>query len=284
MSRILRSVIAGIVLSLSAISCAMAGQSVVVTLPVFGLLVTQLSADAAVTVLVKGHEDAHHVALTPKERLALSRADLIVRAGAIEGGMDHVLSSTALRDRVLRLDQVVAGQEGWNEEFAAAPGQQHFWLDPSLIRHVTAALADGLDLPLRDEVALDLVQLDQQITDALAPYAGRGVVTLHDGLGRFLKRYGLVVLADETHEHEAGMSAADMGHMRHALIDHPGSCLVASYEVPENTLKVLMAGTGATKETTAVRFDFVGARYDSYRHMMISLTDDLVRCFSPDGP
>ncbi len=254
------------------------GQAIVVTLPVFGLVVQQLAPEAQLTVLVKAHEDAHHVALTPQERLALARADFIVRAGAIEEGMDQVLSAPDLAGKTMRLDLIVADHKGWKADDLTDPAKQHFWFDPALMVPVMSALAnrladDGDALELADKMLRDL---DQDIVALLAPFKGRGVVSLHDGLARYFARYGLVLLAREAHDHEAGMSAAEMSHLRHTLADHPGACLVADGEATENALMTLLAGT----EAQALRFDFVGASYSSYREMMLALTSGLVQCFT----
>ncbi len=257
-----------------------ATKKVVVTLPLFGFVVAQIVPDADVTALVEDHEDAHHAALTPKERFALSRADLIVRAGTIEEAMDRVLSAPSLKDKVLRLDLLIGKEKGWSEALSDAPAQQHFWFDPSLMPYVVKAIADRLGVAEAQSIKDDFAALDTQIAAMLAPFAGRDVITLHDGLGRFIDRYGLQGLAAEAHEHEAGMSAADMAHLRHELEDHPGACVVAAYDTSDAVLATLLDGTSAQ----AMRFDFIGGRYDSYRNMMLALAGGLVDCFGAVSP
>lgn len=256
-----------------------AAPKVVATLPVLGLIAETLSGDADVTVLITGHEDPHHVALTPKERLALSQADLIIRAGAVEEGMDHVLSIDRLRRKMIIADQLIVQAEGLPDDQLTDPDLQHFWFDPSLVHHVYSAVAAWLDTDphhLRN-VDSDLQKLDQEIATMLAPYQGRGIVTLHGGLGRYLKRYGLTPLAHAAHDHEAGMSAGEMAHLRHELEAHPGACLIAGKDMASSSVDAMTAGT----ETRVLRVDFIGAQSASYGQMMRRLTEGLIGCFTP---
>ena len=142
--------------------------------------------DADVDVLLPESASPHDFALSAKDRARLEEADLVVAWGA---GLEEGLSLDELDKEPI--------------ELARGESDPHVWMDPRRVARsltqLTQAFADtdpdnaGAYRERAAGYADQLSRLDGDLQDALAaiPPERRKLVTSHDSLGHFARRYRL---------------------------------------------------------------------------------------------
>ncbi len=197
--------------------------TVVVTTNVLGDIVSSALGDMVgssvdVDVIMPVGADPHEFAPSARQAEAMERADLLVVNGlGAEAGMADILAN--VRDS--GTDVFTVADTLGADQIAGDP---HIWLDPDAMATAVAALAaelvetTGLDADAvgRNTAAYigDLRALDASITSTLAPIPPerRVLVTNHDSLAYFARRYGLridgTVISSVSTSAEA--SAADL--------------------------------------------------------------------------
>jgi ABC-type Zn uptake system ZnuABC Zn-binding protein ZnuA len=179
-------------------AAARGGPVVVASTTQVADLTRQVAGDrAGVTGLLTPNADPHEYEPRPSDVKALARADLVLRSG---GELDDWLtgaieaSGTHAPVRVL-IDAV-----------RPADGDPHWWQDPVHTRVAVAAIRDALiraDPKGRAAYTASaaaytrrLVALDRAVRRCVAtiPPANRKLVTSHDALGPYARRYGIQLL------------------------------------------------------------------------------------------
>jgi len=199
------------------IPVAASAAEITVTLPPLAGLVAMLDKQAQVSCLLPAGADPHHFQLTPRKVEALSRSNLLIRAGTDDAGWP-LLSGHA---RTLKL---------W-------PRTDHGWLNPPSVRDALRLIATALTrLHPEKQQAIDaaLVHALQQTYDIeqawhkiLATHAATGVVMQHPSWRRLLQHMGIPVLAvlESTHHgHEMGPHKLESALA--TLNRHPGAWLL----------------------------------------------------------
>jgi ABC-type Zn uptake system ZnuABC Zn-binding protein ZnuA len=150
-----------------------------------------------VTGLLAPNADPHEFEVRPDDVKALADADLIVRSGGdLDDWLDGAIDSSGsdapaitLADHVERID-----------------GDPHWWQDPRNAIAAVAALRDalaqadpaGADAYRRNAAAYtrELRRLDAAVRACIdrVPVAQRTLVTTHDALGYYARRYGIRVV------------------------------------------------------------------------------------------
>jgi zinc/manganese transport system substrate-binding protein len=174
------------------------GVEVVATTPLAADLTRQVAGRRAeVHALLPRGTDPHGYEPRPSDVREVSRAALVIRSGGeIDDWMADVLDSAGGGARVVTLSDSVQGREG----------DPHWWQDPrnaiAAIAAIGRALA-GVDPGGKAgygsrarRYTQRLRRLDRSIAACLAriPPAGRKLVTTHDALGYYARRYGLDVI------------------------------------------------------------------------------------------
>jgi zinc/manganese transport system substrate-binding protein len=188
--------------------------TIVVTYSVLGALVRDLVGDAAkVVVLIPNGADPHEWEPSARDIEAVVHADLLVENGlGLEGGLANAFTQ-AERAGVRRFvvtDHVTLRTVGSGEGVSAFDPDQktgapdpHVWMDPLTMRDAMDALAVVLRQDLGIDVgsrAADLGQrlaaLNERIAAVVAPIppGRRTLVTGHESLGYFARRYGLTLV------------------------------------------------------------------------------------------
>jgi zinc/manganese transport system substrate-binding protein len=189
-------------------------KSIVVTYAVLGSVVTDLVGDAAtVTVLMPNGADPHEWSPSAKDIERVTKADLLVENGlGLEGGMVNAFDQ-AQRAGVRRFfasDHVtvrhVGTGEGVNQtdpDQTTGAADPHLWMDPLAIKDVVTALAAELKSSLGIDVATRAADLDTRLTAldtgitatlSVVPATTRQLVTGHESLGYFARRYGFKLI------------------------------------------------------------------------------------------
>lgn len=214
-------------------------RTVVVTTAVLGAVVKDLAGDAfRVEVAIPNGLDPHDWEPSARDVEALTHADLLVTNGlGLEAGMERALEQ-ARRSGVRTFaaaDHVAVRKVGKGEGIPSGDPDQaegasdpHLWTDPVAMISVARALAAelradfGVDLsPRLADLERRLGALDAEIRAAVAriPPARRKLVTGHESMGYFARRYGLQLVGAvvPSLSSQAESSAASLGALQ-ALI------------------------------------------------------------------
>jgi len=195
-------VLAAVALAAAALSaCGDAGggggaPSVVATTTQAADLARHVAGDRAeVTSLLRPNSDPHGYEPRAGDVKAIARADLVVRSG---GEVDEWLEE-AQRGAGSDAPLLTLGEHAREEP--------HWWQDPRAALHAVAVLRDGLTradaggkaayAANAERYAGALRRLDRAVARCIAtiPAARRKLVTTHDALGAYARRYGLEVIA-----------------------------------------------------------------------------------------
>ena len=156
----------------------------------------QVAGDRAdVTSILKPNSDPHAYEPRAGDVKALARADVVVRSGGeVDEWLEEAQAGAGSDAPVLTLG------EDTREE-------PHWWQDPRAALRAVAILRDGLTkadpagkatyAANADRYSGELRRLDGTIARCVAtiPRAKRKLVTTHDALGAYARRYGLEVIA-----------------------------------------------------------------------------------------
>ena len=188
---------------------------VVATTSEYGALATEIGGNrVAVTTIAKPTEDPHFVDARPSQIVAMNRADALIEGGAeLEIGWLGPLLEGARNPRILSgapgrivasqgvqlLDIPLAADRSQGDAHVA--GNPHFMLDPLNAKIVAAHIArsfGALDPPgstiYQTNSAAFAATIDAKMKEwsaALAPFAGRQIVTYHPTWRYFGRRFGI---------------------------------------------------------------------------------------------
>ena len=188
---------------------------IVATTGIAGDLVRAVAADTArVAVLIPPGADPHAYEPRPDDLKALASAKLIVSSGGeIDEWLDGAIAAAGAdgAERVVLLDATNIGEAAAPADGGQAAGHAgdvdpHWWHDPRAalfaIEAIKMALEEsaptGADAYAKGAAALrgELEQLDEGIETCLGrlPEGRRKIVTSHDALGPYARRYDLDVI------------------------------------------------------------------------------------------
>lgn len=243
-------------------------KAIVVSYSVLGSLVSELVGGAAtVKVLVPNGLDVHEWEPSARDVEAITRADLVVVNGlGLEAGLAKALDAARAAGRpfFVATDHVevrIVGQgeglPGEDPDQAAGAKDPHLWTDPLAMRDVALALAPalrgslGLDVSRRAEaLAGELEALDAEIKGevALVPAERRVLVTGHESLGYFARRYGFTLAGALVPglSSEAETSASWLADLKGLMARHKVRAIFTEVGTPPQVARAMAAETGAT--------------------------------------
>lgn len=170
----------------------------------------QIAGDLAdVTLMVPGGVEPHDWEPTPKDMALLSKADVFVYNGIVEGWAGQAISSAGSGQRVdveasAGLVLEAGGGEEAPDRAEHAGMDPHVWLSPVLAQREVERIRDGLskadpghsgDYEANAEAYMDkLQQLDADFRAALGQAKRKTFVTQHAAFGYLAREYGLTQL------------------------------------------------------------------------------------------
>ncbi len=200
---------------------------VVATFSILGEVVVQVGGDAIkVDTLVGPNSDAHTFEPSPKDSILLTKAQLIFEIGrTFETWLDKLYEvSESQAARVVVSQGLILLSAGTDDDHDVDP---HIWHDVQNVIHITQRVRDALIQVApaqanryRANAAryIEALQvLDAWVVDQVQslPASHRKLVTAHDTLGYFAKRYGFTIVgtalegfSTEAAEPSAGAVAA----------------------------------------------------------------------------
>ena len=232
------------------------GTRIVVTHAVLGAVVSELVGDAAeVTVLVPNGTDPHGWEPSAKDIERVNEADLVVANGlGLEANFDEILQ--AAEDSgvpVFRAtDHIEVLPGGDHADGDHAIGDPHFWTDPISMSAVVVALVNDLDrIGVEgidgDAMVHQLEDLDAEVRALLVSVVDRRLVTGHESLGYFARRYdfdliGAVIPSLSTN---ADATAADLSDLKRAIVDAGVTTVFTELGTPADVARAIADETGA---------------------------------------
>jgi zinc/manganese transport system substrate-binding protein len=185
------------------------GIEVIATTTMLGDIAANVVGDSgSVSTLIPAGADPHEYQASARDAAAIQEADLVIANGlGLEEGLSDVLDSArADGANVLEIGPTVnplpfTHDARAEKHFSEDP---HFWMDPlrdaEAARRIGAALASvdpSGDWENRADIyAAELTAADAHISNILSvvPASRRKLVTNHDALGYFAKRYGFEII------------------------------------------------------------------------------------------
>lgn len=237
-------------------------RSLVATTTIWADITMQVACGEAVTALIPVGADPHGFEPSLRDRSTLETAALIIGTG---GGLEASLTDllTTLRNDGITVLEVTSVVD-------LVDGDPHVWQDPVLVAQAIPAIADALVAAGRDSTAvsacadayrLELLALDAEIDALLAKIddGRRTMVTSHDSLGYFARRYDLDVIGTviPSTDTMAQASTADLA----ALAE-----LIRQHDVPAIFTERLESSTDAEALADRLHVAIVALTTDSLSH------------------
>lgn len=185
----------------------------------------------------------HDYQLTPADRLALERADMVVINGVgAEPFLEGLVEESRLVDASAGLSYLCAetehhheGEEHHHEHTAY---NEHIWLSPvrymAQVRHVLQALCQRNPERMNDYSANAAAYMEQvlAIQYALPQLTDRPCVLFHDSLSYLAADMHLDVKLTLSAEGESGLSAADLAEVEQLAKQYPDLVLLYDTQYP----------------------------------------------------
>jgi ABC-type Zn uptake system ZnuABC Zn-binding protein ZnuA len=151
-----------------------------------------IAPDARVTALLSANTDPHEYDVRPADVKALAGADIVLRSGGeVDEWLDGALGSAGVDEQDVVDAGAAAGLEG---------DDPHWWQDPQRAEKAATAIGAALARAGLPEDAAAYVRrlktLDAGVRECIdrVPASERKLVTSHDALGYFARRYGIEVI------------------------------------------------------------------------------------------
>lgn len=240
--------------------------SVVVTYSVLGAVVADVVGDAAdVRVLMPNGIDPHEWEPSAKDIAAVQSAALVVENGlGLEEGLQDALDEardggvpvfTASEHIDVRIVGEGEGVDPTDDDQAPGAQDPHVWLDPAGMAEVATALAAqlaslGIDVGDRaTEVPAALQSLDAEVSGILSvvPDAQRLLVTGHESLGYFARRYGFTLIGAvvPSFSSQAESSAGDLAALTAKIAEAGVPAIFTEIGTSKAVVDVIADETGA---------------------------------------
>ena len=212
----------------------------------------EVGGDAVhVTGLLPPNADPHEFELRPDDVKAIAGADVVVQSGGdLDEWLDDAIESAGSDAPVVTLADHVA----------LVDDDPHWWQDPSNAVAAVAAIQDALAAadPARAQAYADravaytakLRRLDRAVRACIdrIPAAQRALVTTHDALGYYARRYGLRVVGAviPSRSTRAQPSAGDVDALVDAIRREHVPAIFAESSVNADVEEAIAHETGAT--------------------------------------
>jgi zinc/manganese transport system substrate-binding protein len=244
-------------------------EGIVVTHAILAAIVKELVGDKiTVTTLMPGGADPHDWEPSARDIEKLNNARLIVWNGlgleeSITGTVNNAVTGgawlfTATDHIEIRHASETEFRHDDGDDHSHEPGapDPHFWTDPLAMKQVVSALAQELLTQLNMDVtgrsAALIASLDNLHADVLTmltvtPDDSRLLVTGHDSLGYFARRYGFDIMGTVVPglSSQADISAADVAAIIAQIETHQVKAIFIEPGVSAGVARQISEATGA---------------------------------------
>lgn len=235
--------------------------------------------------------DPHVYEPTPKDSVAIEKADLILYNGFnLEPGLIKMINSTGVQADKYAVGEVVKPLDF--EDHGQKQSDPHVWGDVENAIAMTEAIRDRLiELSPEDEAEFtanaeelitELQQVDRWITEQIAtiPQNQRKLVTTHDAFQYFTSAYGLemagTLIGISTEEQP---SAQTVKNLANSIKKMQIPAIFAETSINPQLLKTVASEAGVKLAPQELYSDSIGAtgsEGDSYIKMLVANTKSIV--------
>lgn len=252
------------------------GVRVVATTTQIGALVREVAGDRVqLTVLLAAGADAHDYEPSPQDSRTIRQADLVLKNGiGLDDWLDDVVKNSGTKARVVVATEGIEPIEGEAHDDHGhdhGEGDPHVWHDPEnvkvMVKNIAEALADVDDVngptyrANAEAYAKKLDDVDREIMALFAPIppAQRKVVTNHESLNYFARRYQLEIIGAIVPgtAKEAQPSAQDLAKLTDLIRSEGVKAVLAEAEIDPKVAEQLAKDTGV-RVVTGVYADSLG--------------------------
>lgn len=260
-------------------------------------LITQevVGDNAHIETLLPITASPHDYPLKMSDHRRLRAADLVLWIGPeLESFLARTLANIPRKNIM-----AIYGLPGlfWPQENSIADGHQHanhphiggdphLWLDPrnaQVIAHALAARLALLDPPSAktyqanaDRFVMQLQQLDQHLSQQLAPIKKKGFAVYHEGYSHFVGRYGLHQVGYVTYAPERRPGARHLRELQ-AVLKQEGKCLFVEPYYDVESIEVMATSIGLRIGV----LDPIGdQQVSSYRVLLQQLGNSFLTCLA----
>ena len=183
----------------------------------------------------------HDYQLTPADRLAIEKADLVVINGVgAEPFLNGLVEESRLVDASAGLSYLCAESDHHHEDpdHHHEEYNEHIWLSPgrymAQVRHVLQALCQLNPERMNDYSANAAAYMEQvlAIQYSIPRFDGRPCVLFHDSLSYLAEDAGFSVQLTLSAEGESGLSAADLAKVEQLAKQYPDLVLLYDTQYP----------------------------------------------------
>ena len=260
-------------LALLATGCAAQtnGQTTIVTsfYPMYVLTLNVTDGIDGVTVQNMAEQNVgclHDYQLQTRDMVTLEGADaLVINGGGMEQFMDKVLTLRAdlpVIDASEGIEMLPSDDDDDHDHDAHDHDHEgevmnaHVWLDPSLaivqVRNIAEGLANADPEHAEayrgnaEAYILKLEQLKEELTEQLAPYAGREMITFHEAFTYFADAFGLHVAGVIATEPGEEPSTRDIADTCDLVMELGIKSLFVEPQYPQKAAETIARETGAS--------------------------------------
>ena len=263
------------------------GVRVVATTTQIGALVREVAGDRVrLTVLLQAGADAHDYEPSPQDSRTIKRADLVLKNGiGLDDWLDRVIKNSGTKAKVVVATDGIEPLEGGHHDddkekkddhgddhkHDHEEGDPHVWHDPENVKVMVKNIAEALGEVDRANAAsyranaeayakkLDDVDRDIKALFAAIPPAQRKVVTNHESLNYFARRYQLEIIGAiiPGTAKEAQPSAQDLAKLTDLIRSEGVKAILAEAEIDPKVAEQLAKDTGV-RVVTGVYADSLG--------------------------
>jgi zinc/manganese transport system substrate-binding protein len=201
--------------------------------------------------LLAPNSDPHEYEVRPRDLDVLARADLVVRSGGdLDEWLGEAIEGAGGKAQVLTLSDHVRASED----------DPHWWQDPRNAMRSVAAIARSLSdvdpgradayAAAAGRYAARLQRLDRAVAACMAkvPAGQRKLVTTHDALGYYARRYGIEVIGAviPSLSTNGQPSAGETAELVRTIRDEDVKAIFAESSVDAKVEQAIARETGAT--------------------------------------
>ncbi len=164
------------------------GPRVVATTTQLADMARNVAPNADVTAILTANTDPHAYEVRPDDVKALAKADVVLRSGGeTDEWLEGALKSAGVSDDKIVDAGAAAGLEG---------DDPHWWQDPRKAEKAATAIGRGIEGADPGPYVEKLHALDRKVQACIdaVPAGERLLVTSHDALGYYARRYGIRVV------------------------------------------------------------------------------------------
>jgi zinc/manganese transport system substrate-binding protein len=240
--------------------------TIVVTYSILGAVVKALVGEAAgVAVIMPNGVDPHEFQPSAKDVEAMSNADLLVENGLnLEEGLEDAIAqardsgvSTFTASDHIEIRTVGEGEAAEPDDPDQQPGAQdpHLWMDPlnmkAIVAALTPVLADDLGIDVSQQASdleqrLEALNASDEQTLASVPAGNRKLVTGHESMGYFARRYDfeLVGAIIPSLSSQAEVSASELADLKRKIEDEGVPAIFTELGTPPDVAQAIGDETG----------------------------------------